>query len=222
YGACPVCDGLGSHLEVDPDLVVPDPERSLADGAIAPWSGGQSADYFQQLLSGLAADMEFDLRTPWQDLPAKVRKAVLGGAATKVRVRYRNRFGRVRTYDARFEGGMAFLKRRLDQTASESQKERYQGYMREVPGPSRRGPRLMPQILAVTMPGPGGRAGSIADISRLSVVDCARFLDGLVLDERQAMIAGRVLKEIQARMGFLLDVGLDYLSLDRVAGSLSG
>ncbi len=222
YGACPVCDGLGSHLEVDPDLVVPDPERSLADGAIAPWSGGQSADYFQQLLSGLAADMEFDLRTPWQDLPAKVRKAVLGGAATKVRVRYRNRFGRVRTYDARFEGVMAFLKRRLDQTESESQKERYQGYMREVPCPSCGGTRLKPEILAVTMPGPGGLERSIADISRMSVVDCARFLDGLVLDERQAMIAGRVLKEIQARMGFLLDVGLDYLSLDRVAGSLSG
>jgi excinuclease ABC subunit A len=222
YGACPVCDGLGSHLEVDPDLVVPDPERSLADGAIAPWSGGQSADYFQQLLTGLAGDMGFDLRTPWQDLPAKVRKAVMGGAPTKVRVQYRNRFGRVRTYDAKFEGVMSFLKRRLDQTESESQKERYQGYMREVPCPGCDGTRLKPEILAVTLAGPGGMERSIADISRMSVEDCAAFLDGLELDPRQAMIAGRVLKEIQARMGFLLDVGLDYLSLDRVAGSLSG
>ncbi|WP_407335937.1 excinuclease ABC subunit UvrA [Dietzia kunjamensis] len=222
YGACPVCDGLGSHLEVDPDLVVPDPERSLADGAIAPWSGGQSADYFQQLLTGLAGDMGFDLRTPWQDLPAKVRKAVMGGAPTKVRVQYRNRFGRVRTYDAKFEGVMSFLKRRLDQTESESQKERYQGYMREVPCPGCDGTRLKPEILAVTLAGPGGTERSIADISRMSVEDCAAFLDGLELDPRQAMIAGRVLKEIQARMGFLLDVGLDYLSLDRVAGSLSG
>ncbi|HIW67645.1 excinuclease ABC subunit UvrA [Dietzia aerolata] len=222
YGACPVCDGLGSHLEVDPDLVVPDPELSLADGAIAPWAGGQSADYFQQLLTGLAEDLGFDLRTPWQDLPAKVRKAVLGGASTKVRVRYKNRYGRVRTYDAKFEGVMAFLKRRLEQTESESQKERYQGYMREVPCPACDGTRLKPEILAVTMAGPGGQEQSIADISRMSVSDCASFLDGLELTDRQAMIAGRVLKEIQARMGFLLDVGLDYLSLDRVAGSLSG
>ena len=222
YGACPVCDGLGSHLEVDPDLVVPDPAVSLADGAIAPWAGGQSADYFQQLLSGLAEDMGFDLRTPWQDLPAKVRKAVLGGASTKVRVRYKNRYGRVRTYDAKFEGVMSFLKRRLEQTESESQKERYQGYMREVPCPACDGTRLKPEILAVTLSGPGGQDRSIADISRMSVADCAAFLDGLELNSRQAMIAGRVLKEIQARMGFLLDVGLDYLSLDRVAGSLSG
>ena len=222
YGACPVCDGLGSHLEVDPDLVVPDPEVSLADGAIAPWSGGQSADYFQQLLSGLADDLGFDLRTPWQDLPAKVRKAVLGGASTKVRVQYRNRYGRVRTYDAKFEGVMSFLKRRLEQTESESQKERYQGYMREVACPACDGTRLKPEILAVTLSGPGGQDRSIADISRMSVADCAAFLEGLELNSRQAMIAGRVLKEIQARMGFLLDVGLDYLSLDRVAGSLSG
>ena len=166
--------------------------------------------------------MGFDLRTPWQDLPAKVRKAVMGGAPTKVRVQYRNRFGRVRTYDAKFEGVMSFLKRRLDQTESESQKERYQGYMREVPCPGCDGTRLKPEILAVTLAGPGGTERSIADISRMSVEDCAAFLDGLELDPRQAMIAGRVLKEIQARMGFLLDVGLDYLSLDRVAGSLSG
>src|SRR5699024_5447417 len=141
---------------------------------------------------------------------------------TKVRVRYRNRFGRVRTYDAKFEGVMAFLKRRLEQTESEWQKERYQGYMREVACPACDGTRLKPEILSVTLPGPGGVDRSIADISRMSVADCATFLDGLVLDERQAMIAGRVLKEIQARMGFLLDVGLDYLSLDRVDGSLSG
>ena len=222
YGACPVCDGLGSHLEVDPDLVIPDPDLSLAEGAVAPWSGGQSADYFLQLLSGLADDLGFDLATPWRDLPAKVRKAVLNGARTTVRVRYRNRFGRVRTYDAKFEGVINYLKRRLDQTESDSQRERMEGYMREVPCPACDGTRLKPEILAVTLDGPGGDSRSIAAVSRMSVADCAAFLEGLELDSRQAMIAGRVLKEIQARMGFLLDVGLDYLSLDRVAGSLSG
>jgi len=222
YGACPECAGLGVRKEVDPDLVVPDPDLSLADGAIAPWSMGQSAEYFGRLLSGLADALEFDIDTPWRKLPAKVRKAVLEGSTEQVHVRYKNRYGRVRSYYAEFEGVMPFLHRRLEQSESEQAKERYEGYMREIPCPACAGARLRPEILAVTVNAGDFGAMSIAEVSDLSIAECARFLDGLVLGAREAAIAGQVLKEIQARLGFLLDVGLDYLTLSRAAGTLSG
>lgn len=222
YGACPTCDGLGAQLEVDPELVVPDPERSLAGGAIAPWTGGMSQSYFQHLLKGLADHMDVSMDTPWNELPEKVRKAVLGGAPIKVRVSFKNRFGRSRSYDAKFEGVMPFLKRRLSQTDSESQKERYEGYMRNIPCSSCGGTRLRPEILAITLAGAGGQDKSISDVTRMSIADCSEFLNKLTLGKREEMIAGQVLREIQARLTFLLDVGLNYLSLDRVAGSLSG
>ncbi len=221
YGACPDCTGLGIRKEVDPDLVVPDPELSLNDGAIAPWSRGQTAEYFTRLLSGLAESIGFSMDTPWQDLPAKARKAVLEGSSDQVHVSYTNRYGRKRSYYADFEGVMPFLQRRMESTESEQMKEHYDGYMRDIPCPVCKGARLRPEILAVTLSADGGRK-SIADVSDLSIGDCSKFLNALTLDDRQAAIAGQVLKEIQARLGFLLDVGLEYLSLSRAAATLSG
>jgi excinuclease ABC subunit A len=221
YGACAECAGLGIRKEVDIDLVVPDPELSLADGAIAPWSMGQTAEYFTRLLSGLADVQGFDMDTPWRELPAKARKAVLEGSSDQVHVKYKNRYGRVRSYYADFEGVMPFLQRRMEQTESEQMKERYDGYMRDVPCPACRGTRLRPEILAVTLAA-GAEKRSIAEVSDLSIADCSAFLQGLTLGPREQAIAGQVLKEIQARLGFLLDVGLQYLSLSRAAGTLSG
>ncbi|HEY4420483.1 MAG TPA: excinuclease ABC subunit UvrA [Pseudonocardia sp.] len=222
YGACPECHGIGIKKEVDPELVVPDHEASLADGAIAPWAGGQSAEYFGRLLDGLAKAIGFRMDTPWHKLPVAAQKAILHGSTDQVHVRYRNRYGRERSYYASYEGVIPFLERRLDQTESESQRERYEGYMRDVPCPACQGARLKPEVLAVTLSHRDQGERSIAEVSAMSVAECSAFLDGMVLDARQAMIAGRILKEVQARLGFLLDVGLHYLSLDRAAGSLSG
>ncbi|MEV0064412.1 excinuclease ABC subunit UvrA [Nocardia sp. NPDC050718] len=221
YGACPDCTGLGIRKEVDPELVVPDPELSLAEGAIAPWSRGQTAEYFNRLLSGLAESIGFSMDTPWQNLPAKARKAVLEGSSDQVHVSYVNRYGRKRSYYADFEGVMPFLHRRMDNTESEQMKEHYDGYMRDVPCPVCHGARLRPEILAVTLAADGADK-SIADVSDLSIGECAHFLNSLTLGEREAAIAGQVLKEIQARLGFLLDVGLEYLTLSRAAATLSG
>ncbi|MGB6228197.1 MAG: excinuclease ABC subunit UvrA [Pseudonocardiaceae bacterium] len=222
YGACPECTGIGVRKEVDPELVVPDEELSLAEGAIAPWSTGQTAEYFQRLLEALAETVGFRMDLPWRRLPASAQKAVLHGSDTQVHVRYRNRYGRERSYYAAFEGVLPFLERRMNQTESEYMREKYDGYMREVPCPACRGTRLKPEILAVTLSHTTEGKKSIADVSALSVRDATAFLDGLALDTRQAMIAGAVLKEIQARLHFLLDVGLDYLSLDRASATLSG
>ncbi|MFF2088056.1 excinuclease ABC subunit UvrA [Nocardia sp. NPDC058176] len=221
YGACPDCTGLGIRKEVDPELVVPDPELSLAEGAIAPWSRGQTAEYFNRLLSGLAEAIGFSMDTAWRDLPAKARKAVLEGSSDQVHVSYTNRYGRKRSYYADFEGVMPFLQRRMENTESEQMKEHYDGYMRDVACPVCNGSRLRPEILAVTLAA-DGTDKSIAEVSDLSIGDCANFLNALTLGEREAAIAGQVLKEIQARLGFLLDVGLEYLTLSRAAATLSG
>ncbi|MBQ6640497.1 MAG: excinuclease ABC subunit UvrA [Saccharopolyspora sp.] len=222
YGACAECAGLGIRKEVDPELVVPDEDLPLGDGAIAPWAGGHTAEYFTRLLTSLSESVGFRMDTPWKRLPTKVKKAVLHGTSDQVHVRYRNRYGRQRSYYASYEGVIPFLERRLEQTESDYAREKYEGYMRDVPCPACEGTRLKPEILAVTMQGADRGELSIAQVSALSVQDCADFLNGLVLGHREEMIAGRVLKEVQARLGFLLDVGLDYLSLDRAAGTLSG
>ncbi|NKZ91051.1 excinuclease ABC subunit UvrA [Rhodococcus hoagii] len=222
YGACPECTGLGIRKEVDPDLVVPDPELSLEDGAIAPWSMGQSSEYFGRLLSGLGDIMGFDMATPWNKLPAKARRAILEGSTEQVHVRYKNRYGRTRSYYAEFEGVMPFLHRRLEQTESEQMKERYDGYMRDVPCPACDGARLRPEILSVTISSETYGKKSIAQVCELSIAECSAFLNSLTLGAREEAIAGQVLKEVQARLGFLLDVGLEYLSLARAAGTLSG
>src|SRR6195952_5453571 len=221
YGACPECAGLGIRKEVDPDLVVPDPDLTLAEGAIAPWSMGQTAEYFTRMLSGLGNQLGFDVDTPWRKLPAKARKAILEGCDEQVHVRYKNRYGRTRSYYADFEGVMAFLHRRMEQTESEQMKERYDGFMRDVPCPVCEGTRLKPEILAVTLSA-GDQAKSIAQVCELSIADCSKFLNALTLGHREHAIAGQVLKEVQSRLGFLLDVGLDYLTLSRAAGTLSG
>ncbi|WP_330231848.1 excinuclease ABC subunit UvrA [Nocardia sp. NBC_00508] len=221
YGACPDCTGLGIRKEVDPDLVVPDPALSLNEGAVAPWSRGQTAEYFTRLLSGLADSIGFSMDTPWQDLPPKARKAVLEGSADQVHVSYTNRYGRKRSYYADFEGVMPFLQRRMENTESEQMKEHYDGYMRDIPCPVCNGARLRPEILAVTIAA-NGHKKSIADVSDLSIGECSGFLNSLTLGERETAIAGQVLKEVQARLGFLLDVGLEYLSLSRAAATLSG
>ncbi|MFC7671475.1 excinuclease ABC subunit UvrA [Mycolicibacterium sp. GCM10028919] len=222
YGACPECTGLGIRKEVDPELVVPDGELTLAEGAIAPWSMGHNAEYFTRMLTGLGDALGFSVDTPWNKLPAKARKAILEGCNEQVHVRYRNRYGRTRSYYADFEGVMAFLQRRMEQTDSEQMKERYEGFMRDVPCPVCQGTRLKPEILAVSLT--AGRYGpkSIAEVCELSIADCSDFLNALTLGTRETAIAGQVLKEVQSRLGFLLDVGLDYLSLSRAAGTLSG
>ncbi|MGQ0838877.1 excinuclease ABC subunit UvrA [Actinokineospora sp.] len=222
YGACPVCTGIGVKKEVDPELVVPDDELSLADGAIAPWAGGQTAEYFVRLLGALAETIGFRIDTPWRRLPAKAQKAVLHGVAEQVHVRYKNRYGRERSYYAAYEGVIPFLERRQEQTDSEYMREKYEGYMREVPCPECKGSRLKPEILAVTLAHRDQGDRSIAEVSAMSISECSGFLDGLTLGKRETMIAGAVLREIQARLRFLLDVGLDYLSLDRPSGTLSG
>ncbi|CAM4066186.1 Excinuclease ABC subunit A [Mycobacterium basiliense] len=222
YGACPECSGLGIRKEVDPELVVPDPDRTLADGAVAPWSTGHTAEYFTRMMAGLGEALGFDVDTPWRKLPAKARKAILEGSDEQVHVRYRNRYGRTRSYYADFEGVLAFLQRKMAQTESEQMKERYEGFMRDVPCPVCVGTRLKPEILAVTLAAGDQGAKSIAEVCELSISDCADFLNALTLGHREQAIAGQVLKEIQSRLGFLLDVGLEYLSLSRAAATLSG
>ncbi|WP_086820672.1 excinuclease ABC subunit UvrA [Allokutzneria sp. NRRL B-24872] len=222
YGACPECTGIGVRKEVDPELVVPDDELPLSEGAIAPWSTGQTAEYFQRLLEALAENIGFRMDTPWRKLSAKAQKAVLHGVSQQVHVKYRNRYGRERAYYANYEGVIPFLERRQEQTESDYMRERYEGYMREIPCPACQGSRLKPEILAVTLEHKQRGEKSIAEVCALSVGECAEFLNGLVLDRRQKMIAAAVLKEVQERLSFLLDVGLDYLSLDRASGTLSG
>ncbi|ALG12338.1 excinuclease ABC subunit UvrA [Kibdelosporangium phytohabitans] len=222
YGACTSCSGLGVRMEVDPELIVPDDELSLGAGAIAPWAGGQTAEYFTRLLTSLAESVGFRMDTPWRRLPAKAQKAVLHGTNDQVHVRYKNRYGRERSYYASYEGVIPFLERRQEQTESDAMRERYEGYMREVPCPACQGTRLKPEILAVTLNHKSQGDLSIADVCAMSVSDCSEFLEGLKLGQRETMIAGAVLKEIQARLRFLLDVGLDYLSLDRGSATLSG
>ncbi|MET8626091.1 excinuclease ABC subunit UvrA [Kitasatospora sp. NPDC004669] len=217
FGACPDCSGLGNRMEVDPELVVPDPERSLDEGAIHPWSAGHAKEYFQRLIDALAEELGFRTDIPWAGLPARAKKALLYGHKHQVQVRYRNRFGRERSYSTGFEGAVPFIQRRHTEAESDSSRERFEGYMREVPCPTCEGTRLKPVVLAVTV-----EEKSIADVSSMSISDCAEFLGAMKLNDRDKQIAERVLKEVNERLRFLVDVGLDYLSLDRAAGTLSG
>jgi excinuclease ABC subunit A len=217
FGACPECHGLGTRMEVDPDLVVPDTQATLGEGAIQPWSQAHVADYFLRLMGALGEELGFDLNTPWEKLPAKARKSLLDGHPTKVHVVTTNRYGRQRAYYAEFEGVRSYVERRHGEAESDTSRERFEGFMREVPCPACGGSRLKPVSLAVTV---GGK--SIAEVCALPINETADFLRELELTTREKQIAERVLKEIQERLNFLLDVGLDYLSLDRPSGSLSG
>ena len=218
FGACSACDGIGSRLEVDTELLVPNPDLTLGEGAIAPWSQGKATtEYWLRLLAGLGEELGFDLNTPFKDLPAKTRAAILEGKDYKVEVSYRNRFGRERRYTSGFEGVKAYIKRKHEETESDFARDRYEQYMRQVACPSCGGARLNPTILGVKV---GGQ--SIADITDLSLANALAFVRGLQLSAREAKIGEQVLKEIDARLQFLLDVGLDYLTLSRSAGTLSG
>jgi excinuclease ABC subunit A len=217
WGACPDCTGLGTRMEVDPELVVTDPQRSLADGAIGPWSGGHGSDYFLRLLEALGDAMGFRTDTPWERLPAAARNAVLRGYGKQVHVRYTNRYGRERSYYTRFEGVVPFIERRHSEAESDATRERYAEYMREVPCPSCHGARLKPVSLAVTVDGK-----SIAQFCSMPIGELAKRLLELELSDRDQQIAVRILKEVNSRLGFLLDVGLDYLTLDRASATLAG
>jgi excinuclease ABC subunit A len=218
YGACPDCTGLGVKQEVDPELVVPNPALSMAEGAIAPFQWGRAAsDYFDRLLGAVAEAYGFDFGTPWEKLSDEQRRVVLHGADEPVYVRYKNRYGRQRAYHTNYEGVVPYLNRRYAEAESDSVRERVESYMREVPCPTCKGTRLRPESLAVTI-----ADRNIAQVAMLSVGEAAKFFSALELSDRDQYIAARVLKEINARLGFLLDVGLDYLTIDRASATLAG
>ena len=217
FGACAECSGIGTKLEVDEDLIIPDDSISINEGAIAPWAGGQSSEYFLRLLEALATELKFSMDNPWKKLSVKAKEAIINGFDYEVHVKYKNRYGRVRNYSTGFEGVVPFIHRRHSETDSDYSRDKYEAYMRETPCPACKGARLKPEVLAVTL---GGK--SIAEVCALSIDDCAAFLKQVSLNKREAQIAERVMKEVHARLGFLLDVGLDYLSLDRPAATLSG
>ncbi|MGO5043922.1 excinuclease ABC subunit UvrA [Bifidobacterium animalis] len=218
YGACPECTGLGFSLEIDPELVVPDPDKTLNEGAIEPWMMTKSSgDYYRHLLEGLADQMGFSLDTPWKDLPEEVRQSILYGRDFKVEVSYRNRWGRMREYTTGFEGVIRSLMRRHEETDSEQRKQYYESYMREVPCSACHGKRLRPEVLAITVDGE-----SIADVCDMAAERSLEWINNLSLTGAAAKIAGEVVKEIRARLGFLNDVGLSYLTLSRAAKTLSG
>ena len=217
YGACDRCDGLGTRFEVDPELVVPDDDLSLRDGAIAPWSGFRS-HYFERLLESVSEEFGFSVITPWKKLKKADKKVVLYGTGkTAVKVQYRNRFGRQRSYTTQFEGVITWLERRHTESESDRAREQIEGYMREVPCPACHGARLRPASLAVTI---GGQ--NIYQVGELSIRKASEFLGSLDLSERDRMIAERVEKEVNERLRFLLDVGLDYLTLNRSSATLAG
>ncbi len=218
FGACTTCTGIGSQLQVDEELLIPDPDLSLTEGAIAPWDiGKRTRDYWQRLMSGLSDEVGFSMDTAFKDLPKKAKKALLHGKDFKVKVSYRNRWGRERRYTTGFEGVIDYVKRKYDESESDQARDRFQSYMREVACPACGGARLNPTSLSVLV---GGK--SIAEVSQMPMEDSIVFMRQLELSERDAKIADQVLIEINARLKFLLDVGLDYLNLERPAGTLSG
>jgi excinuclease ABC subunit A len=216
YGACETCDGLGTTFEVDPELVIPDPDLSITGGAIAPWRSAHT-QYFARMLEAVAEAYSIDLEAPYRTLNAKQQRIVLHGVDGNLTVKYRNRYGRTRQYTTAYEGVVPWIKRRHEGAESDWSREQYEGYMREVPCLVCAGARLKPASLAVTINGK-----HIADVCAMSIGESAAFLGALELSERDRMIAERVTKEINARLGFLLDVGLDYLSLSRAAATLAG
>ena len=217
YGACPHCVGLGTRFEVDPELVVPNHDLSLDEGAINPW-GGARGEYFSRVLAAVADTFGFKTKTPWSKLKKAEQKILLYGSGTKqVHVQYKNRYGRARSYYTHYEGVVPYLQRRHSEAESDYMREQIEGYMREVPCPECEGARLKPESLAVTVHG-----RNIHQLCDLSIRKCAEAMNSLELSERDRMIAERVLREIRARMQFLLDVGLDYLTLHRSAGTLAG
>ncbi|MFZ9913462.1 MAG: excinuclease ABC subunit UvrA, partial [Ilumatobacteraceae bacterium] len=216
YGACDKCLGLGTTYEVDADLVVPDPDLSISEGAIAPWRSAHTM-YFTRMLESVAREEGIDIKRPWHKLTAKQHKIIMHGLGDNVLVKYRNRYGKVREYSTTFEGVIPWLKRRHETAESDHQREQYESYMRERPCSACKGARLKPESLAVKV-----NDRTISDVCGMSIGESAKFLVGLKLNKREKLIAERITKEINARLGFLLDVGLDYLTLSRSASTLAG
>ena len=217
HGACPRCTGLGAQQEIDPDLLVPDPSLSLAEGALVPWSIGNSS-FYESVIQAIAERYEIDLDTPWEDLSEEQRDLFLYGTrGDRVYVQYRNRMGRRRSYMLAFEGLVPSLERRYKETDSSQQRERIEEYMSFRPCPECKGARLRPEVLAVTVGG-----NNIHEFSQLSVTRAIEFLDTLELTETERLIGARIIKEIRERLTFLDDVGVGYLQLDRASATLSG
>jgi excinuclease ABC subunit A len=219
FGACPACSGLGTKMAVDADLVIGDPRSSLKEGAILPWStqGKGLYNYFVRLLTGLADDLDFSIDAAWQDLGDEVQQAILHGNNFEVQVKWRSRYGRDMRYTSGFEGVLPYVERKYLEAESDYARSKWAGFLREIPCPDCQGARLRPEVLAVSVNGK-----SIHDVAAMSLGESSRFFEGIELSEREAKIAAQVLREIRARLEFLLAVGLDYLSLERAAGSLSG
>ena len=217
HGACPRCTGLGAQQEIDPDLLVPDPDLSIAEGALVPWSVG-SASYYESIIQAIAERYEIDVDKPWHELTEEQQNLfLLGTNGDKIYVTYRNRMGRRRAYMLAFEGIVSSLERRYKETDSSQQRERIEEYMSFRPCPACNGARLKPEVLAVTV---GDR--NIHELTQLSVTRAIEFLDGLELTETEHLIGARIIKEIRERLTFLDNVGVGYLQLDRAASTLSG
>ncbi len=219
FGACQACSGLGTKMSVDGELVIGDPDASINQGVILPWStqGKGLFHYFSRMLEGLASDLEFSLDTPWNQLPEEVQQAVLLGNNFDVQVKWKNKYGRELRYTTGFEGVLSYIERKYLESELGYARERWSGFLREVACPDCEGARLRPEVLAVKV-----AETSIADVARMSLGKAVEFFEGLTLDERDVKIAAQVLREIRARLDFLMAVGLDYLSLERAAGTLSG
>lgn len=219
FGACQECSGLGTKMAVDADLVIGDPEASVNDGVIIPWStqGKGLFHYFSRMLQGLAKDLGFSLKTPWQDLPEEVQYAILHGNDFDVQVRWKNRYGRELRYTTGFEGVLNYIERKYLESDNDYARGKWAGFLREIPCPSCEGARLRPEVLAIKV-----ADSSIASVAAMSLGDCVEFFAKIKLSKRDEKIAAQVLREIRARLDFLISVGLDYLSLERAAGSLSG
>ena len=217
WGACSACSGLGTTMEVDPELAVPDEGLSLSQNAIAVWATPTIARYYQHVLGSLAEAGGFSMTKPWVDLDAAAQRLILYGAGDPVYVKHRNRFGRVRAFSTKYEGVIPYIRRRHNEAETDAARERFAAYMREIPCQTCKGERLKPSSLAVTV---GDR--NISQVTAMSIDECLGFVDGLQLTQRESTISERVLKEVRERLRFLVDVGLDYLTLSRPAGSLSG
>jgi excinuclease ABC subunit A len=217
HGACPRCTGLGAQQEIDPDLLVPDPDLSIGEGALVPWSVGNSS-FYESVIQGIADRYEIDLDMPWHELEQEQQNLFLYGTdGDRVYVQYRNRMGRRRSYMLAFEGIVPSLERRYRETDSSQQRERIEEYMSFRPCPVCNGARLKPEVLAVTV---GEK--NIHEFTRMSVTRALEFLDGLELSEIEQLIGARIIKEIRERLTFLDNVGVGYLQLDRAAATLSG
>jgi excinuclease ABC subunit A len=216
YGACPRCDGLGMRFQVDPELVISDPDLSIAEGVIAPWSGFRGS-YYQLVLGSVAEANGFSLETPWKSLTKKAQRIVLHGISGKMTIRYKNRRGQSRSFQSGYDGIIPWLEKRHTESESDRSREVAEGYMREVPCPDCEGKRLKPESRAVTIAQLG-----ISDVADRSIGDAIQFFRNLELNDREERIAAPILKEVLARLQFLFDVGLEYLCLSRRSATLAG